>query len=106
MTFSQSEPPKVSPFSLKTMRLQLLDDEGKSLKQASGFLLLHWDELWLVTNYHAVSGRHHKTGDWLEGMSHTRWPMKLRMEVPTADEIGQDGLVDGRFPHYIEFDLY
>lgn len=106
--------PRFSPYSLKSVRIDVIDQRQETVLQASGFLVLHYGDMWLITNDHVVSGFNFESRlvrerekiwlDWAnEGLNR---PVKLRVHLPTPDEEAPNALFAELAPARMELDLY
>jgi len=106
--------PRFSPYSLKSVRIDVIGKDEEAVLQASGFLVSHYGGIWLVTNDHVVSGFNFESRlvrerdkVWLgwanEGVSR---PSKLRVHLPTPDEQAPDALFAELNPEHMDIELY
>lgn len=111
---TQQLPQHFSPYSLKSVRIDVLDIKDTTVLQASGFLVSHYGSTWLVTNDHVVSGINFESRrprerdriwlDWSDGGN--RRPNKIRVHLPTPDVEAPAALFEDLNPARIDLDLY
>lgn len=84
-----SEPPthlpKINNLAAAICRIKLVFSAGREA-DATGFLYQRYGTLWLITNWHVVSGRHAETKELLIDQ---QWPvsMKYRVSVKNLPDI-------------------
>jgi hypothetical protein len=69
--------------SIKSIYISVYFNEIK-LASASGFLVYNYDELYLITNRHVVTGRNNETNECLD--NNMSIPNKLKIWVPNRDD--------------------
>lgn len=77
--------PVLDEYSVTTLRLTLLS-QGNTISVATGFLSAHQGAVYLVTNWHVISGRHPGTGEPLNRMFAV--PDTLTTSLPMKGQLG------------------
>lgn len=76
---------RISRFSRRSLALNALTGDGRTIAAASGFLFSHGDRMYLVTNLHVVTGQNQDDGSWLPGCGRDSRPKTLEIVWPSAE---------------------